>query len=77
MAVRCTVLSQPVHPTATYSMMIPDAVQYNFDLLMMSTEYSKHVEAYNKSNYKTRFCALSWLITEIILRCTVSKTSKA
>jgi len=27
--------------------------------------------------YKTRICALSWLITKIILRCTVSKTSKS
>ena len=27
--------------------------------------YSKHVKAYNKSYYKTRFCALSWLITKI------------
>jgi len=26
---------------------------------------------------KTRFCASSWLITKIILRCTVSKTSKS
>ena len=26
--------------------------------------------------YKRRFCALSWLIAKIILRCTVSKTSK-
>ena len=26
--------------------------------------------------YKGRICALSWLITRIILRCTVSKTSK-
>jgi len=26
--------------------------------------------------YKTRFCALSWLITKIILRCAVRKTSK-
>ena len=25
--------------------------------------------------YKTRICALSWLITKIILRCTVSETS--
>jgi len=25
---------------------------------------------------KRRFCALSWLIAKIILRCTVSKTSK-
>jgi len=27
---------------------IPDAVQYSFDLLMISTQCSKHVEAYNK-----------------------------
>jgi len=26
--------------------------------------------------YKRRFCALSWLIAKIILKCTVSKTSK-
>ena len=26
--------------------------------------------------YKSRFCALSWLISKIILRCMVSKTSK-
>ena len=26
--------------------------------------------------YKTRICEVSWLITKIILRCTVSKTSK-
>ena len=37
---------------------------------------SKHVEVYNKSYYKTRICAFSWLITKIIMRCTVSKTSK-
>jgi len=36
---------------------------------------SKHVEAYNKLIIKIIF-ALRWLITEIILRCTVSKTSK-
>ena len=28
-----------------------------------------------KTYYKTRICALSWLITKIILRCRVSKTS--
>jgi len=33
---------------------------------MMSTWCSKHVEAFNKSYYKTRICALSWLITKII-----------
>ena len=37
----------------------------------------KHVEAYKKSYYKTRICALSWLIAKIKLRCTVSKTSKS
>jgi len=38
---------------------------------------SKHVEAWNKLIVKLKFCASSWLITEInILRCTVSKTSK-
>ena len=38
---------------------------------------SKHVEAWNKLTLKQKFCASSWLITEInILRCTVSKTSK-
>ena len=41
-----------------------------------STQCSKHVEAYNKLNYKTRICALSWSITKIILRYTVSKTTK-
>ena len=43
-------------------------------LMMMSTECSKHVEAYKKTYYKTIFCALSWLITKITLRCMVSKT---
>ena len=38
---------------------------------------SKHVEAWNKLTVKQKFCASSWLITEInILTCTVSKTSK-
>jgi len=38
---------------------------------------SKHLEAWNKLILKQKFCASSWLITEInILRCTVSKTSK-
>jgi len=37
----------------------------------------KHVEAWNKLILKQKFCASSWLITEInILRCTVSITSK-
>jgi len=39
--------------------------------------WSKHVEARNKLIVKQKFCASSWLNTEInILRCTVSKTSK-
>jgi len=38
---------------------------------------SKHVEAWNKLIVNQKFCASSWLITEInILRCMVSKTSK-
>jgi hypothetical protein len=38
---------------------------------------SKHVEARYKLIVKQKFCASSWLITEInILRCTVSKTSE-
>jgi hypothetical protein len=38
---------------------------------------SKHVEAWNKLIVKQKFCASSWLITEVnILRCTVSRTSK-
>jgi len=38
---------------------------------------SKHVEAWNKLIVKQKYCASSWLITEInILRCTVSKTSE-
>jgi len=37
---------------------------------------SKHLEAWNNLIVKQKFCASSWLITEInILRCTVSKTS--
>jgi len=46
---------------------------------MLSTWCSKHVEAWNKLIVKQKFCASSWLITEIntrILICTVSKTSK-
>ena len=36
---------------------------------------SKHIEAWNKLVAKQKFCASSWLITEIyILRCTVSET---
>jgi len=39
--------------------------------------FLKHVEAWNKLIVKQKFCASSWLITEInILRCTVSKSKK-
>ena len=39
--------------------------------------WPKHVEAWNNLIVKQKFCASSWLITEInTLRCTVSKTSK-
>jgi len=34
---------------------ISDSVQYNFDLLLMSTWCSKHVEAYNKLIIKQEF----------------------
>ena len=34
---------------------IPDAVKYNFDLLIMITQCSKHVEAYNKLIIKQEF----------------------
>ena len=38
---------------------------------------SQHVETWDKLIVKQKFCASSWLITEInILRCTVSETSK-
>jgi len=44
---------------------------------MMSTCALKHVKTRNKLIVKQKFCASSWLITEVnILRCTVSETSK-
>jgi len=46
-----------------------------FDLLMMGTWCSKHVEAWNKLIVKQKFCATGWLITKInILRwCYINK----
>jgi len=44
--------------------------------ILFYNKFKKRVEACNKLIIKTRFCALSWLITKIILRCTVSKTSE-
>jgi len=55
--------------------MVPEAVYCNFDLLMMRIMCSKHVEKWNKLIVKQKFCASSWLITEIdILRRMVSKS---
>jgi len=72
---------RPVHRLCTgrppTCVMMPDAVKYNFDLLMMSTQCSKHVEAYNKltKHYKTRIWALGWSITKTtILYCYLSLT---
>jgi len=58
-------LSQPVHRTATYRCDDTRCCIVQFWLPMMSTQCSKHVEACNKSYYKTRICALIWLITKI------------
>ena len=46
--------------------------KHHFDLLMMSTWCSKHVEARNKTYCKTKFCASSWLITKIKKTFTVT-----
>ena len=35
-------------PLTCFSVMIPYAVKYESDLLMMSTQCSEHVETYNK-----------------------------
>ena len=70
-------LSQPVHETATYR--FDDTRGCVMQFWPPDDEHmcSKHVEAWNKLIVKQKFCASSWLITEInILRCTVSKTSK-
>jgi len=42
-------------PLTCFSVMIPDAVVYNFDPLMVSTQCSKHVEEYNKLIIKQEF----------------------
>jgi len=58
----CRWLSRAQSSLSTYapdghlqSVMIPVAIYYNFDLLMMSTWCSKHVEAYNKLIIKQDF----------------------
>jgi len=48
-------LSQPVHGTATYRCDDTRCCIYNFDLLMMITLCSKHVEAFNKLIIKQDF----------------------
>ena len=66
-----------VHETATYR--CDDTRDCVMQFRLPDDEHicSKHVEAWNKLIVKQKFCASSWLITEInILRCTVSKTSK-
>ena len=71
------VLSQPVHGTATYR--CDDTRGCVMQFWPPDDEHmcSKHVETWNKLTVKQKFCASSWLITEInILRCTVSKTIK-
>ena len=56
--VRCTVLSQPVHRKATYRCDDTRCCIIQFDLLMMSTQCSKHVEAYNKLITKKILCIM-------------------
>jgi len=70
------VLSQPVHRTATYRCNDIRCCLIKFRPSDDEHMCSKHVEAWNKTCCKIRICALRWLITNIILRCTVSKTSK-
>jgi len=66
-----------VHETATYTR--EDTRGCVMQFLPPDDEHvcSKHVGARNELIVKQKFCASSWLITEInIPRCTVSKTSK-
>ena len=69
--------SKLVHETATYRCDDTTGCVMQFWPPDDERICSKHVEAWNKLIVKQKFCASSWLITEInILRCTVSKTSK-
>jgi hypothetical protein len=68
---------RPMHQTATYRP--DDTTGRVMQFWPPDDEHmcSKHVEAWNKLTVKQKFCASSWLITEInIPRCTVRKTSK-
>ena len=70
-------LFQPVLETATYRCADTRGCVMQFWPPDDEHMCSKHVEAWNKLIVKQKFCASSWLITEInILRCTVSKTAK-
>ena len=68
----CAVLSHPVHRTVAcgvwWYQMLCDTILTSWWWAQLC---SKHVEVYNK------LMQLSWSVTKIILRCTVSKTSKA
>jgi len=64
----CSPLSTCAPDGHLHIVTIPDAVQYNFDLPMMITWCSKHVEVYNKLIKRTRIFALSWSIAKMILR---------
>ena len=59
------VLSRPVHETATYR--CDDIRGCVMQFWPPGDEHmcSKHVEAWNKLTVKQKFCASSWLITEI------------
>ena len=47
-----------------------------FDLLMMRKTVLEICRGIQKIYYKKRICVLTWSVTKIILKCTVSKTSK-
>ena len=66
-----------VHQTATYKCDDTRGCVMQFWPPDVEHMCSNHVEAWNKLIVKQKFCASSWLITEInILRCTVRKRSK-
>ena len=62
---RGPVLAQPAHRTATYR--CDDTRGCVMQFWPPDDEHmcSKYVEAWNKLTVKQKFCALSWLITEI------------
>ena len=60
-----SVLSQPVHQTATYRCDDTRGCVMQFRPPDDEHICSKHVEAWNILIVKQKFCASSWLITEI------------